>query len=443
MEPEAQHKIGIFLIQCLLGKGGMGSVYLATDPTLKRPVAVKVLAPELAADPEYVARFEREATSLARIRHPNLVHIYAVGRDASRYYIAMEYLKGISVAELLRQRGPFSLPQALRVLGQVLSALDKVHSAGIIHRDLKPANIMLDEDQRAILMDFGLAKPCHDRSVTSGATLIGTPEYMAPELAEGREADFRSDLYAVGIILFEMATGRVPFQGTSAIATLRQHLEKPIPSPRELVPSLPPMLDTVLAKALAKRPDDRYQDIRSLAADLVAVTHTPELAALAAPPERRDTTPTIPMDATATATALRPAGGAEPTTPRTVAAGATRWRLVAGRPLPAMGARLPAMGALAAALLIVLAIVLIPRLSPRGSRASRGRAEPATAIPEPSQTVYIVYSRVPGTPGATTTTTGRLLAIEGEEGNVVIKTATGTVEIPYADVLRIESVPGR
>jgi serine/threonine-protein kinase len=429
MEPEAQHKIGIFLIQCLLGKGGMGSVYLATDPTLKRPVAVKVLAPELAADPEYVARFEREATSLARIRHPNLVHIYAVGRDASRYYIAMEYLKGISVAELLRQRGPFSLPQALRVLGQVLSALDKVHSAGIIHRDLKPANIMLDEDQRAILMDFGLAKPCHDRSVTSGATLIGTPEYMAPELAEGREADFRSDLYAVGIILFEMATGRVPFQGTSAIATLRQHLEKPIPSPRELVPSLPPMLDTVLAKALAKRPDDRYQDIRSLAADLVAVTHTPELAALAAPPERRDTTPTIPMDATVTATAFRPAGGVEPITRPTVAAVARRWRLVAGL--------------LAAALLIVLAIVLIPRLSPRGSRASRGRAEPATAIPEPSQTVYIVYSRVPGTPGATTTTTGRLLAIEGEEGNVVIKTATGTVEIPYADVLRIESVPGR
>ncbi len=419
-------KLGIYIVQRLLGRGGMGAVYLALDPTLKRPVALKVLAPELAADPEYVARFHREATSLARIRHPNLVHIYAVGQDANRHFIAMEYLKGLSVADILRQRGPLPHPTAVRILGQVLSALDKVHAAGIVHRDLKPANIMIDEDQRAILTDFGLAKPRHDHSVTAADTLIGTPEYMAPELAEGAEADFRSDIYALGVILFELLTARVPYRGNSAIATLRQHAEKPIPSARALIPALPPELDAIIAKAMAKRPDDRYPHVRGLAANLLVVTATHELSELsegggdAAPSPSAagiaasPTTPTVPACPAASATAPLPGQATFSNRQSAIGNGkpARRWLLAAA----------------AAAGLAVAAALLGPPLyrrivGPRGPRASK--------------TVFVVTAR------GRAPLTGRLLKIAGEGGSVAVKTAEGVVEIPYRDVLKIEPLVGR
>ncbi|MBM4034134.1 MAG: serine/threonine protein kinase [Planctomycetes bacterium] len=423
-------KLGIYYLQRLLGKGGMGAVYLAVDPTLRRQVALKVLAPELAADHEYVARFHREATSLARIRHPNLVHIYAVGEDANRHFIAMEYLKGQSVADLLRQHGPLPHPSAVRILGQVLSALDKVHAAGIVHRDLKPANIMIDEDQRAILTDFGLAKPRHDRSVTTGNTLLGTPEYMAPELAEGREADFRTDIYALGVILFELVTGRVPFQSTSAIATLRQHIETPTPSARGLTPALPPQLDAVIARAMAKKPEERYQSVRALAADLVAVTRTHELADLAAGggaaaqetvaadfAAAAATTPTIPAETPSTATVSEFAkGSTEPLTCPTVptAPGARRWRLVA----------VGAVGTLVLLLAVVGALAL-------------GRRLLGPPAPKASQKVYVVHAR------GRSPVTGRLLRGGGEKGSWVVKTEGGTVEIPYSEVTKIEPQVGR
>jgi len=396
-------QIGIYLIERRIGRGGMGAVYLAVDPTLKRHVALKVLPPELAAHPESVARFEREATSLARIRHPNLVHIYAVGCEGGRHYIVMEYVKGISLAEILRQRGALPHAAAIRILGQVLAALDKVHAAGVVHRDLKPANIMIDEDQRAILMDFGLAKPHHDRSVTTARTIIGTPEYMAPELAEGGEADPRSDLYAVGIILFEMLTGDVPFRGNSAIATLRQHVEKGPPSVRELAPAVPPPLEAVLAKALAKSPADRHANARALAADLLAVAPTPELTALAEPGATPATALTLPMDA------------AEAATPPTMT--------------PAGSGRRGPLIAAAVALAVALGVVALPRLLRDGPDPE----PPGTA----SEIIYVVHARSSGA------ISGRLVTIGGEQGDVVLKTTTGTVRIPYRDVMRIEPVTGR
>jgi serine/threonine-protein kinase len=418
-------KLGIYVIERPLGKGGMGAVYLAADPTLKRKVAIKVLPPELAADHECVARFEREATSLAKIRHPNLVHIYAVGCDAHLHYIVMEYIKGLSVAEILRQRGALPHTTAVRILGQVLSALDKVHAARIVHRDLKPANIMIDEDERAILMDFGLAKPRHDRSVTVGHTIIGTPEYMAPELAEGHDADFRSDIYALGIILFEMLTGRVPFQGNSAIATLRQHIEHRPPSPSKLTPNLPPELEAIIARALAKKPGDRYLSVRGLAADLLAVVQTPELTALAAPAEAEETPPTIPMAGDTTATVAGP-GDLPASEPR-------RWLSVVA-------------GACAATLLILIGAFVVPRLlrgpdtsvkPPAAIPSTASGKPPAVAGDAASKLIFVVYARG-GAP-----TSGRLLAIEGEEGDVVLKTGNGTVRIPYRQVLRIEPVAER
>lgn len=453
MEPQAApqpHQLGIYLVQRLLGRGGMGTVYLALDPTLQRPVALKVLAPELAADPEFVARFHREATSLARIRHPNLVHIYAVGHDAGRHFIAMEYLRGLTVADLVRQRGPLAPPEAVRLLGQVLAALDKVHAAGIVHRDLKPANIIVDEDQRAILTDFGLAKSRHDHTVTTGNTLLGTPEYMAPELAEGAEADFRTDVYALGVILFELVTGRVPYRGPSAIATLRQHVERPTPSAAELVPGLPPALNAAIARAMAKRPEARYPHVRAFAADLVGTVATYELAELAG--RARGGAATAPPGATA---AL-----ASPTTP-TVAA-----HLLPGAPTVPLPETAPSAAAVASdapstatvasdtsepptdATLRVRRPRAWQRLAAVGAGVLLGAALAMLALrlyhraggppaPRASQTVFLVTAR------GRAPVTGRLLRVEGEAGLVAVKTAEGVVEIPYRDVLKLEPLVGR
>ena len=424
-------KIGIYVLQEQIGKGGMGAVYLAHDPTLQRPVAIKILPAELAADPDYVARFEREATSLAKLRHPNLMHIYAVGCDQGRHFIAMEYVRGSTLARVVRKQGPLHYKVAIRVLGQVLSALDKVHAAGMVHRDLKSSNIMIDEDKRAILMDFGLAKPRHDRSVTTGHTLIGTPEYMAPELAEGKDAEFRTDIYALGIVLYEMLTGQVPYRGSSAIATLRQQVESPTPSLVGIVPDLPPRLEAALQKALAKDPGSRYQTVREFAADLAPVHRPPALARLVKTTAPRPTAPTIPVDVDRTESIVRPAG-----TPATLPA-------VRRRPawlLPAIGGA--CLGVLA------LAAVFVPRLfsGPNGS----GGPEPGTKVaanPPPKTSVppgtAVSKHRYRILATGNSVMTGRLVAIDPEAGWVRIQAADGTIEsIPYSSVLRIEKLEG-
>jgi len=433
-------KLGIYILQRQIGKGGMGTVYLALDPPLQRQVAIKVLPTELARDPEYVARFEREATSLAKIRHPNLMHIYAVGYDVGHHYFVMEYIQGKTVIDVLRERGAFPFGYALRILGQVLSALDKVHASGIVHRDLKPGNIMIDEDDRAILMDFGLAKPQYDRSVTTDHTIIGTPEYMAPEVAEGQDADARSDLYAVGIVLYEMVTGQVPFRGPSAIATLRQHVEQPVPSARRIVPDLPPRLDAILGKVLAKKPDDRYPSVRAFAADLLTVASTPELAALAAPSEGDTSAPTLPIAASAVPTAA--------TLPR---------------PLRHRRARARHWGPTAAVLAVVLAVLVGAIIL----LISRGR-EPSTAGPLTRLGGLVTYTpEVPPTPAPTTKTAaspqpaaskrvytiylrgeppvrGRLLSIRGDKDHIRVLTDKGEVQlVGYTKVLRIEPEGGK
>jgi len=401
-------RLGPYLVEKPIGKGGMGIVYLASDPELNRHVAIKVLAPELAADPECVARFKREAASLARIRHPNLVHIYAVGHDAGRHYIAMEYVRGHTLARILRRRGRLHYATALSIFAQVAAALDKVHAAGIVHRDIKPGNIMIDEDHRAILMDFGLAKPPGDRSVTTANTLVGTPEYMAPELAEGEEADFRSDTYSLAIVLFEMLTGTPPFRGRSSIQTLRQHVEAPVPSIIQLAPGVPEGLEAPIAKALAKKRSERYQSVREFAAALHAAVPAPELASLLGAGHTPETAPTLAVQTT----------GEQPTAPTVAAAetGATEATVGAGsrkrrRLLVAAG-----LAAVAAVAIAVGAIVL--------------------RSPAPGGRLFIVVTRQRGA------VSGRLVRIEGEDGDAVLETANGQVRIPYRQITRIEPVPG-
>ena len=429
-----EQTIGIYELRRQIGKGGMGAVYLAHDPTLDRPVAIKLLPAELAADPDYLARFQREATSVAKIRHPNLLHIYAVGCDAGRHFIAMEYIKGHTLARIVRRQGPLPYKVALRVLGQVLSALDKIHAAGIVHRDLKSSNIMIDEDRRAILMDFGLAKPRHDRSVTTGHTLLGTPEYMAPELAEGRDATFGSDIYALGVVLHEMLTGHVPFRGSSAIATLRQQVDGPTPSLAGIVPDLPPELDAVLGRMMAKKADERYPTTRAVAADLVTVCRTAALATLA-----RGAAPA------AAAPAATPGPDVSRTAPTWTAAGR---RAGARRPtwlVPAIaGAGLGAV-----ALAVALTVHLLGRrgdgpaataLHATTSAAPTTGAAPATATATPT-TLARSKGRYRVRVLPNSTVAGRLVSIDSEW--VRIETDDGTVErIAYGSVLRIEKLGG-
>ena len=410
MNPQPQ-RLGPYVIEKPIGKGGMGTVYLASDPALGRHVAIKVLAPELAADAECLARFKREATSLARIRHPSLVHIYSVGHDAGLHYIAMEYVRGQSLARILRQRGRLHYSTALAIFAQVAAALEKVHAAGMVHRDVKPGNIMIDEDRRAVLMDFGLAKPRGDRSVTTANTLVGTPEYMAPELAEGEEADFRSDIYSLGIVLFEMLAGQPPFRGRSSIQTLRQHVEHPVPPLSSLVPGLPDGLEAAVAKALAKRREERYASVRDFALALHAAVPTPELAAFVGAGLTPETAPTISLEpvpgeaTTAPTVAAAPTTATEPTSP---APARRRWRLW-----------------LAVAAAAVVAAVAAGALALRGSHGPKG-----------SGRVFIFITRDRGA------LTGRLVRIEGEGGDAVLATAKGEVRIPYREITRIEPVVG-
>jgi len=275
-------RIGQYEIRAKIGSGGMGTVYLAFDPSLKREVAIKVLNQDLTGEAEFIARFHREAMLMAKLRHPNLVHIYAVGEDDVHYFV-MEYIKGRTLSSLIRDAGRLSLAQSFRFVGQVLAALNKVHEAGLIHRDIKPANIMIDEDGRAILMDFSLAKPVGEAGLTSPQTLLGTPEYLAPELIEGEEPDARSDIYAIGVLLYHTLTGAPPFRGKSAATILASHMKKrPEPLTKE-VEGLPSEVDRVVLRCLEKKREDRYQTVRELATDMLKIVETPDLRLLSFP----------------------------------------------------------------------------------------------------------------------------------------------------------------
>jgi len=268
---KASGNIGPYKVRRLLGQGGMGTVYLAADPALGRMVAVKLLPRQLADEPEIVERFQREARALAKLRHPNLMHIYTVGEHEGRPYFAMEYVKGATLSSVIAKIGYIPPPQAVRIAAQVLSALDKVHQTEIVHRDIKPGNIMIDEDGRAILMDFGLARQEQESRLTADHTILGTPNYMSPEQANSEPVDARTDIYSLGVVLYEMLTGAPPFKGKSSFEILRQHIESSVPPPSEIRPDVPEAFDAVVARAVAKSPDDRYQDVRQMAADLAKV----------------------------------------------------------------------------------------------------------------------------------------------------------------------------
>ncbi len=274
--------IGPYHISCQLGQGGMATVYLAHDPIQGTEVAVKVirmekLPPELSE--QFLRRFDLEARQMAQLRHPNIVSVVASGYANGAPYLAMDFVTGGTLKERLGQ--PVDWREAIRLVLPVAHALQHAHDRGIIHRDVKPANILLRSDGTPLLSDFGIAKTIQSGETTLGATLtatgalVGTPEYMSPEQARGDSFDHRVDIYALGIVLFELIAGRRPFEADTPWEVLAQHISAPVPRLRHLQRGLPHALEAILDRTLAKKPDHRYSTMEALAHDLETLLRVP------------------------------------------------------------------------------------------------------------------------------------------------------------------------
>jgi serine/threonine protein kinase len=272
-----------YRVQRELGAGGMSHVYAATDEELGETVALKIIKPEFVTDQEFVSRFKREVLIARQIRHPNVIHVYEFGYAAISgrrlYYLTMELLEGRDLRVWLDERGSVSLSEILSVGLQLCDALGEAHRLGVIHRDIKPQNIFVDESAWIKLMDFGICRPADLPTLTQGYKLLGTPRYMAPEQFHFRtEPDHRSDLYSVGVLLFELCTGRTPFEGKTVDLLAMKKLEEIPRHPRELNPRIPIVLDRIIMTCLEKDPGDRYQSARQLKDALRAVPAQEEIA---------------------------------------------------------------------------------------------------------------------------------------------------------------------
>ena len=261
---------GRYRIVRKLGSGGMADVYLAEDEELGRRVAIKILNDRHANDDQFVERFRREAKNAAGLSHPSIVSIYDRGEAEGTYYIAMEYLDGRSLKELVVARGPLPIADAIEFTRQVLGALRFAHRKGVVHRDIKPHNVMADADGRLKVTDFGIARAGASQ-MTEAGSIIGTAQYLSPEQARGAAVDQRSDLYSVGVVLYEMLTGTVPFTGDSPVEIAMRHLSDTPQPPSIKRPEIPPDLDMVVLRALAKNPEDRFQTAEEMDAELERV----------------------------------------------------------------------------------------------------------------------------------------------------------------------------
>lgn len=257
--------LGKYEILERLGRGGMAEVFRGYHPALDRYVAIKLLHTFLADDPEFKSRFEREAQNVARLKHPGIVQVYDFEYDEANesYYMVMELIDGPTLKdrlfELSQAHDHLPLEEALRIVRAAADALAYAHRQGMIHRDMKPANLMLDRDGRVVMTDFGIAKIVTGAQFTASGGMVGTPAYMAPEQGLGEAGDERSDIYSLGVILFQLCTGQLPFEAETPLATILKHLHEPVPSPRDLNPALPQDIEAIILKAMAKEPSERFQ----------------------------------------------------------------------------------------------------------------------------------------------------------------------------------------
>jgi eukaryotic-like serine/threonine-protein kinase len=260
-------------IQRGIARGGMAEVYLARDQLLDRPVAVKVLFAEYARDPSFVERFRREAQSAASLNHPNIVAIYDWGQERGTYFIVMEYVRGRSLRDVVQVNGPFSPRRTAEIGAEIAGALEFAHRNGVVHRDVKPGNVLLTADGDIKVTDFGIARAGTSEALTQTGAVMGTAAYFSPEQAQGLPVDGRSDVYSLGVVLYEMVTGAPPFTGESPVAVAYKHVREDPEPPAARAPDLPPDLELIILTAMAKEPDSRYQTADELRADLTRFVH--------------------------------------------------------------------------------------------------------------------------------------------------------------------------
>ena len=252
-----------------IGEGGMANVYLAYDIILNRNVAVKVLRGDLADDEKFVRRFQREANSASSLHHPNIVEMYDVGEDEGKYYIVMEYLDGRTLKSLVKRRGALTVLEVVDIMTQLTSAIACAHDKYIIHRDIKPQNVMILEDGKVKITDFGIAMALNSQDLTQTNSVMGSVHYLAPEQASGGASTIKCDIYSLGILMFELLTGKVPFKGENAVEIAIKHMKDPIPSVRSFNDEIPQSIENVVLKACAKNPKNRYDSVNEMYNDIV------------------------------------------------------------------------------------------------------------------------------------------------------------------------------
>ena len=281
MERLIGQSLGRYKITKLLGEGGMGAVFLGTDVTLQREVAIKIMHPHMAQDASFRERFLQEARTAARLDHPSIVQVHDFGQEGSLLYIVMNFIQGANLRDMLddlkAQNTWIPLPEAVEIVRQVSLAIDYAHHQGVLHRDLKPSNIMIEPEAteglpyRPVLTDLGLARLMQGQRITQAGLSMGTPTYMSPEQASGQPTDARSDVYSLGIMLYELSVGQPPFAVSSITEAIRFHTQEPPPPPRSIRPDLPVRLEQVILKALVKDPNQRWASAGALAQAIAAL----------------------------------------------------------------------------------------------------------------------------------------------------------------------------
>ncbi|MDQ0253770.1 serine/threonine-protein kinase [Evansella vedderi] len=254
-----------------IGGGGMANVYLAKDIILDREVAIKVLKPQFSEDEEFIRRFRREAQAATSLSHPNVVNIYDVGEEDKIYYIVMEYVRGNTLKDYIQQKGKLHVQEAVQIMEQITSAIEHAHENHIIHRDIKPHNILLSTEGIAKVTDFGIARAISDATITHTNSVLGSVHYLSPEQARGGNVTYKSDIYSLGVVMYEMLTGEVPFNGDTAVSVAIKHLQEPLPFLRDIDPSIPQSVENVVLKATMKDPLDRFHSTDEMLHDLITV----------------------------------------------------------------------------------------------------------------------------------------------------------------------------
>ncbi|WP_125582894.1 Stk1 family PASTA domain-containing Ser/Thr kinase [Levilactobacillus cerevisiae] len=294
---------GRYRIVRALGEGGMANVYLAHDLILDRDVSVKLLRLDLRDDPSTIRRFQREALAATELVNPNIVQVYDVGEENGMQYLVMEYVEGTDLKAYIKDHFPIAYQEVIQIMEQILSAVETAHEHNIIHRDLKPQNILIDQNRVAKITDFGIAVALSEHSLTQTNTVLGSVHYLSPEQARGGMATKKSDIYSLGIILYELLTGTVPFEGETAVSIALKHFQSEIPSVREIDPRIPQALENVVLQATSKRPEDRYESAASMADDLKTSLSPKRAGEVKFTPEQDDNgeTKVLPLSALSSA----------------------------------------------------------------------------------------------------------------------------------------------